>query len=275
VARRQNIASSPGTNRRRRCTIAVDNVGNEGSKIVRYELYYWPSIQGRGEFIRLALEEATADYVDVARLGERDGGGVPAMLALIDGADIAQPPFAPPILKAGQRLIAQTAIILMFLGARHKLAPASETGRMWTHQLQLTMDDFLVEAHDVHHPLAKNMYYEEQRKEARRRAENFTGERLPKFLGYMARVLAQNPAGAKHLVGARLSYADLSLFQIVEGLRYAFPKNMARIEADYPDITALHARVGARPRIKAYAASGRRIPFNEHGIFRYYKELDG
>ena len=34
---------------------------------MRYELYYWPSIQGRGEFIRLTLEEAGADYVDVAR----------------------------------------------------------------------------------------------------------------------------------------------------------------------------------------------------------------
>ncbi len=241
---------------------------------MRYELYYWPSIQGRGEFIRLALEEAAADYIDVVRMPESEGGGVAAMLDLLNSDDIGQPPFAPPILKAGKRLIAQTANILLFLGAGHKLAPASEAGRMWTHQLQLTMADFLVEAHDVHHPLAKSLYYEEQRKEARRRADNFIAERLPKFLGYMERVLQQNPSGDKHLVGARLTYADLSLFQTVEGLRYAFPNNMARTEADYPLVAALHARVAERPRIKAYAASDRRIPFNQHGIFRHYAELD-
>jgi glutathione S-transferase len=242
---------------------------------LRYELYYWPTIQGRGEFIRLALEEAAADYIDVVRLPESEGGGVAAMLDLLNGGDIGQPPFAPPILKAGKRLIAQTANILLYLGSRHKLAPASESGRMWTHQLQLTMADFLVEAHDVHHPLAKSLYYEEQRKEAKRRAADFIPARLPKFLGYMERVLAQNPSGGKHLVGARLSYADLSLFQTVEGLRYAFPNTMARVERDYPLVMALHARAGERPRIKAYVASDRRIPFNEHGIFRHYSELDG
>ena len=242
---------------------------------MRYELYYWPGIQGRGEFIRLALEEAAADYIDVVREPESAGGGVPAMFELLEGDDIAHVPFAPPILKAGKRIIAQTANILMFLGARHKLAPASETGRMWTHQLQLTMDDFLVEAHDVHHPLAKSLYYEEQRAEALRRAGDFVPARLPKFLGYMERVLEQNPSGDEHLVGARLTYADLSLFQHVEGLRYAFPRTMARVEPEYPLLVGLHARVAARPRIRAYAASGRRIPFNEHGIFRHYPELDG
>ena len=163
----------------------------------------------------------------------------------------------------------------MFLGARHKLAPAGDNGREWTHQLQLTIDDFLVEAHDVHHPLAKSLYYEDQRDEALRRTENFKPERLPKFLGYMERVLTQNPSSRKHLVGGRLTYVDLSLFQIVEGLRYAFPNTMAKAERDYPLVVALHARVGERPRIKAYAASDRRIPFNEHGIFRHYAELDG
>ena len=242
---------------------------------MRYELYYWPGIQGRGEFIRLALEEAAADYIDVVREPESAGGGVPAMFELLEGDDIAHVPFAPPILKAGKRIIAQTANILMFLGARHKLAPASETGRMWTHQLQLTMDNFLVEAHDVHHPLAKSLYYEEQRAEALRRAGDFVPARLPKFLGYMERVLEQNPSGDEHLVGARLTYADLSLFQHVEGLRYAFPRTMARVEPEYPLLVGLHARVAARPRIRAYAASGRRIPFNEHGIFRHYPELDG
>jgi glutathione S-transferase len=241
---------------------------------MRYELYYWPTIQGRGEFIRLALEEAGADYVDIVRQPDSAGGGVAAMFDLLTGDDVAHPPFAPPILKAGKRMIAQTSIILMFLGARHKLAPASEDGRLWTHQLQLTIDDFLVEAHDVHHPLAKSFYYEDQRKEARRRAENFRSERAPKFFTYMERVLNQNPSDDKHLVGARLTYADLSLFQIVEGMRYAFPKLMARLEPGYPLVAALHARVAERPRIKAYAESDQRIAFNTDGIFRYYKELD-
>ena len=241
---------------------------------MRYELYYWPSIPGRGEFIRLALEEAAADYVDVVRTPESAGGGVPAMLELLSRNDIDHPPFAPPILKAGKRIIAQTSVILMYLGDRHKLAPASEDGRMWTHQLQLTMDDFVVEAHDVHHPLAKSFYYEDQRIEARRRAENFKSERMPKFFGYMERVLTQNPSGPKHLVGARITYADLSLFQVAEGMRYAFPKTIARAEPDYPLVAALHERVAERPRIRAYAASDQCIPFNEDGIFRYYKELD-
>jgi len=242
---------------------------------MRYELYYWPSIQGRGEFIRLALEEAAADYIDVVRTPERAGGGIAPMFDFLAGGGTDHPPFAPPILKAGKRVIAQTSIILMFLGGRHKLAPASDDGRLWTHQLQLTMDDFLVEAHDVHHPLAKIFYYEDQRKEALRRTENFKSERIPKFFGYMERVLTQNPSGSKHLVGARLTYADLSLFQIVEGMRYAFPNTMAHAEPDYPLVVALHARVGERPRIKAYAESDQRIPFNTDGIFRYYKELDG
>lgn len=236
---------------------------------MRYELYYWPSIQGRGEFIRLALEEAAADYIDVVR-----DDGISGMLDFITGDSTDHPPFAPPILKAGKRVIAQTANILMFLGARLKLAPAGEDGRMWTHQLQLTMDDFLVEAHDVHHPLAKSLYYEEQRKEALRRAGDFVPERLPKFLGYIERVLAQNPSGDQHLVGARLTYADLSLYQHVEGLRYAFPNAMTRAKPEYPLLIGLHARVAERPRIRAYAASGRRIPFNEDGIYRHYPELD-
>lgn len=236
---------------------------------MRYELYYWPSIQGRGEFIRLALEEAAADYTDVVR-----DDGISGMFDFITGESTDRPPFAPPILKAGKQVIAQTAIILMFLGARHKLAPASETGRMWTHQLQLTMDDFLVEAHDVHHPLAKSLYYEEQQKEALRRADDFVPARLPKFLDYIERVLELNPSGSKYLVGARLTYADLSLFQHVEGLRYAFPKAMARLEPQYPLLVGLHGRVAERPRIRAYTASDQRIPFNEDGIYRHYPELD-
>jgi len=237
---------------------------------MRYELYYWPSIQGRGEFVRLALEEAGADYVDVAR----KGAGMNAMLRLLDGTSVDHPPFAPPFLKAGEQLIGQTANILLFLGTRHGLAPKPESGRLWAHQLQLTIADLVQEVHDTHHPISGGLYYEDQRPAARRRAEAFRKERAPKYLGYFEQVLAQNPAGDRHLVGARLSYPDLSLFQIVAGLRYAFPRAMARLERKLPRVVALHDRVAARPRIAAYLASDRRIAFNNDGIFRRYKELD-
>lgn len=244
---------------------------------MRYELYYWPEIQGRGEFVRLGLEEAGAPYIDVARRPTRPStqtGGVPALLRLMDGARIAHPPFAPPYLRAGKLLIGQTANILMFLGQRHGLAPRSESGRLWAHQLQLTVADLVVEAHDTHHPVAASLYYEDQRPEARRRAADFRRTRMPKYLSWFETVLARNPAGPRFLVGARLTYPDLSLFQVVEGLRYAFPRAMRRLERRIPRVIALHDRVAARPRIAAYLSSPRRIPFNESGIFRRYPELD-
>lgn len=240
---------------------------------MRYELYYWPEIQGRGEFVRLALEEAGAAYVDVARRSARTGG-VPALLRLMDGARIAHPPFAPPYLRAGKLLIGQTANILLFLGQRHGLAPKAEAGKLWAHQLQLTIADLVAEVHDTHHPIASSLYYEDQKPEARRRAADFRRTRMPKFLRYFETVLARNPAGPRFLVGARLTYPDLSLFQVVEGLRYAFPNAMRRLERKVPRVTALHDRVARRPRLAAYLASPRRIPFNESGIFRRYPELD-
>ena len=184
------------------------------------------------------------------------------------------PPFAPPFLRSGRRLIGQTANILGYLGARHGLAPASDDGRAWTNQLQLTIADFVQEAHDVHHPIASSLYYEDQKREARRRAADFVKNRIPKYLEYFERVLAQNPAGDRYLVGARLSYADLSLFQTVAGLGYAYPGAMRSAGRRYRKVTALHDRVAERPPIAAYLASPRRIAFNEMGIFRHYPELD-
>ncbi len=236
-----------------------------------YELYYWPSIQGRSEFVRLALEEAGAEYVDVAR----KPGGDALMMRLLDGEDVARPSFAPPFLKAGALLIGQTANILFYLGAHHGLMPAAEAGRLWANQLQLTIADLVDEAHDTHHPIASSLYYEDQRQEALARAADFRRSRMPKYLGYFERVLARGNARGGHLVGARLSYPDLSLFQIVAGLRYAFPRAMAALEPKYPRVVALHDGVAARPRIAAYLASDRRIAFNQDGIFRHYPELDG
>ena len=195
------------------------------------------------------------------------------MFALMDSARVATPPFAPPYLKAGKLVIAQTANILLYLGARHGLAPKPEAGRLWAHQLQLTIADFVVEIHDAHHPVASGLYYEDQKKEAKRRAEDFRKTRAPKFLGYLDDVVERR--GGPFLLGRRLSYPDLSLFQTVAGLRYAFPKMMKRLEKKVPRVVAVHDRVAERPRIAAYLASERRIPFNTMGIFRHYPELDG
>jgi glutathione S-transferase len=236
---------------------------------MRYELYYWPEIQGRGEFVRLALEEAGADYVDVAR----GKGGTGAMFRLMESERVKNPPFAPPFLKAGKLLIGQTANILFFLGGRHGLAPRDEAGRLWVHALQLTIADFVVEAHDTHHPIGSGLYYEDQKKEAKRRTADFLANRAPKYFSYFEDVLARN-RGSKYLVGKRLTYADLSLFQIVDGMRYAFPSAMAKLEKKVPRVVALYHLVEKRPRIGAYLASEDRIPFNEMGIFRHYKELD-
>ena len=242
---------------------------------MKYELYYWPQIQGRGEFVRLALEDGGADYVDVARLPARRGMGEAAMLRLMDEAPAGRLPFAPPFLKAGKLVIAQTANILQFLGPRLGLVPKAEATRLWAHQLQLTIADLVGEAHDTHHPIAGSLYYHQQKPEAKRRAGHFAGERLPKFLGYFARVLADNPGGDHHLIGKSLTYVDLSMFQVIAGLNYAFPRTMARVKSHYPGLVALHQRVMQRPRIAAYLASPRRIPFNDQGIFRHYAELDG
>jgi len=239
-----------------------------------YELYYWPGIQGRGEFVRLALEDAGAEYVDVALVPEEEGGGVPAMESILEGADIERPPFAPPFLKAGRQLIGQTANILLFLGGRLDLAPRDAAGRLWTHQLQLTIADFVVEIHDTHHPIGGGLYYEEQKPAAKRRSKDFLANRLPKFLGYFERVLQRNPAGGPWMVGSRITYADLSIAQVVAGLRYAFPLASRKALRPCPRLRALHDAVFARPRLKIYVASGRRIAFNNDDLFRRYPELD-
>jgi glutathione S-transferase len=241
---------------------------------VQYELYYWPDIQGRGEFVRLALEEAAASYLDVARMPARRGGGVPALERFLEGQAIERPPFAPPFLKAGKLVIGQTANILQYLGPRLGLAPRAEAGRLWAHQLQLTIADFVSEIHDAHHPIASSLYYEDQKREAKRRAADFVKTRLPKFLNYFERVLERNPRRGGWMVGGGLTCVDLSMFQIVAGLRYAFPRAMSRVEPDYPRLITLHDRVAARPNIAAYLASPRRLAFSEADIWRHYPELD-
>jgi len=227
---------------------------------MKYELYYWPSIQGRGEFIRLALEDAGAHYVDVARRPK----GMQAMMRVMQSRALKRPPFAPPFLRAGELVIAQTALILHWLAPRLGLAPKGKAARLWLHQQQLTISDWLVEVHDTHHPIGSGLYYEDQKTESLRRAADFRENRLRKFMDYFERLdRARN-----------ITYIELSLFQMIEGLRYAFPRTMAALEPEYPNLVALHDRVSERPRLALYLRSKRRIPFNQQGIFRCYPELD-
>ena len=240
---------------------------------MKYELYYWPHIQGRGEYVRLALEEGEADYVDVARLPESEGGGRPAVAKLLQDASNAHPPFAPPLLKAGKLIVSHTANVLQYLGPRLGLVPKSEAQRLYAHGLQLTITDFVLEAHDVHHPVAKILYYEDQKPEALRRAGHFRAERLTKFLNYFETVLARG--GGRWMLGKSLSYVDLSMFQVIASLNYAFPQAMAGMQVKIPRLVALHDLVAARPRVANYLASEARLPFNTHDLMRHYPELDG
>jgi glutathione S-transferase len=236
--------------------------------MMAYELYYWPTIQGRGEYVRLALEDAGVAYDDVARRGDR---GMAAMMKMLQARD-GTPPFAPPFLRTGAQVIGQTANILLYLGSRHGLAPKAEAGRSWVNQLQLTITDLVAEVHDTHHPIGSSLYYEDQRAAAKKRTAEFWKQRVPKYLGYFERL--KHASAGNYLTGRRVCYVDLSLFQIVEGLRYAFPRRMKAFESKIPNLVELRDTVADRSKIKAYLASERRIAFNEDGIFRHYKALD-
>jgi glutathione S-transferase len=239
-----------------------------------YELYYWPSIQGRGEFVRLALEAAAAPYVDTALVPESKGGGVRTLQRLLQDRSLKHPPFAPPFLKAGRELIGQSANILLFLGDRLGIAPRGAANKLWAHQLQLTIADFVVEIHDTHHPLGGGLYYEEQKPEAMRRAKEFRDNRLAKYLAYFERVIKSNQPGGSWMIGSKMSYVDLSMAQVIAGLRYAFPLSSHKALQSCPRLRTLHDEVFSRPRIKQYVASGRRLAFNNDDLFRHYPELD-
>jgi glutathione S-transferase len=236
-----------------------------------YELFYWPGLQGRGEFVRLALEEAGTDYVDVAR-GHGASRGVKAMTAMMGEKALA--PFAPPFLRDGEIVVSHVANILAYLAPKLGFEPKTEALSLYAHGLQLTITDFVAEVHDTHHPIATDLYYEDQKTEAKARSKSFLDHRVPKYLGYFERALETNRAGAAHAVGGALTTVDLSLFQLWAGMTYAFPRAFADAPARYPHCAALAAAVEKRPNIARYCASDRRIPFNESGIFRHYPELD-
>ena len=239
-----------------------------------YELHYWPTIQGRGEFVRLALEAAGVPYLDVARTAADADLGAQGLLKAMADRHNSQPPFAPPFLKDGDVVVGQTAAILQYIAPPLKLVVRNERLRTWTQQIQLTIADLVDEVHNSHHPIANELFYEDQKPEALRRAGAFCSTRLPKYLQWFERIVVTNPAGPRHLVGGKLSYADLSLFQVVEGLRYAFPKAAAQALAKTPGVVQLHDRVAKMPKVAAYLRSPRRLAFNEQGLFRHYPELD-
>jgi glutathione S-transferase len=236
------------------------------------ELYYWPGIPGRGEFVRLLLEDSGTPYVDVVRSRR---GGMAAMQRILDGQRDGALPLAPPFVIVDGAVVSQTANIVAYLAPRCGLAPAGAVRRAEALQIQLTIADFVGEVHDVHHPISSGLYYEDQRPAAKRRARSFVRERMPKYLGWLEQILARNRGGrGQWLVGARCSYVDLSTFQVIAGLRYAFPKAFDGLAPRLPLLLALHDRVAARPRLARYLRSKRRQPFNRSGIFRHYPELD-
>lgn len=239
-----------------------------------YDLYYWPMIPGRGEFIRLVLEAARAEYRDVARLPEEAGGGMAAMFAVMKAERGPRVPFAPPFLIMGETLVSQTAACCILVGEREGLAPETEADRHFARSIALTTADLAAEVHDVHHPVGTGLYYEDQKPEAARKAEGFRAERIPKFLDWYENLITNNPSESGWLSGPKMTYADLGLFQIMRGLAYAFPNRMAELSDTYPGIDALVAAIREHVAVAAYLSSERCIPFNEDGLFRHYPELD-
>lgn len=241
-------------------------------------LYYWPTIQGRGEFIRLALEATGTAYLDIVRQTEEAGGGTENMLQFLNQISATRPAFAPPVLvdnsEGEEIIVSQTANILLHLGPKLGLAPEDDRNALWLHQIQLTLMDFLVEIHDNHHPIAKELVYEDQIQESKSRAGYFVKTRLPKFLTYLEKVYGNSGSQSAFLLDSTLSYVDLSTFQIMDGLNFAFPKAMAAQSGDYPHLLELHNTVKNLPELSSYFSSDRRIPFNNFGIFRHYPELD-
>ncbi|MCV0384391.1 MAG: glutathione S-transferase [Erythrobacter sp.] len=237
-----------------------------------YDLWYWPSIQGRGEFVRVFMEAAGLSYRDRAR--ETDAQAlVEDMEARAEGGDFA--PYAPPYLVERETdfAIAQVAHIVSWLTGHHDLGSGDEQTDLHLIQLQLTITDIVAEAHDTHHPVAGSLYYDDQKDAAARAAKAFREERMPKYFDHFEQALEVREGGP-FVLGERWSHVDTSLFQLVEGLRYAFPQRMKALEGDYPALVACRDAVADIEGVAAYCDSDRRLAFNEDGIFRHYPELD-
>lgn len=250
-----------------------------------FELLYHPSVPGRGEFIRLALEAASIPYNDVANNDKKGYSIVQAACSPKSTGDTdGNPPaFAPPALRvpgAGKDgktlLIYQTPNILIYLGPHLGLAPEDEVERLWVNQNMLTALDLNNETHDTHHPIAVMQYYEDQKEEALKKSKNFRENRIPKYFSFFERVLKGNEetGKGKYLVSDMLTYADTTLWQVMDGLHFAFPKELEARSNDYPLLFGtFYPSIKEEKHLKEYLASDRRLPYSM-GVFRHYPELD-
>jgi glutathione S-transferase len=248
--------------------------------MAEYELIYWPSLPGRGEFVRLVLEAGGASYSDIAAKSIPDSAqAVLGLIAESNIGDATNPPiFAPPFLRHGDLSMNQTMNILRYLAPKFGLeGDGSEATKVHLASIAATIFDGLCnEAHETHHPIASSAYYEDQKPEAAKRAKNYIEERLPKFLTYVTRVLkAKTSGGGPWLYGGTFTYADIVLFQCIDGNLFAFPKTMAKLRADskYDGVFKLYEAVKEVPKIAAYLSGKRPYQYGE-GIWRHYPELE-
>jgi glutathione S-transferase len=231
---------------------------------VSVELWYWPNIPGRGEFVRLFMEAGEIEYEDVAR--EK---GVEALVEDMASREGIRP-FAPPYIVDDDLCIGQTAHILAYLSDKHGLGAGELDLDLQMIQLQLDISDMVEEVHSTHHPIAGSLYYQDQMEAAYENARAFREERIPKYLDHFEAALEGQ--GGPFVLGDQWNHVDTSLFQLMEGLDYAFPKRMR--ELDYPRLELCRQAVTEIDGIEAYLASDRRMEFNQDGIFRHYPELD-
>ncbi|KAL1639271.1 hypothetical protein SLS58_008113 [Diplodia intermedia] len=251
-----------------------------------YELLYHPGIPGRGEYIRLVLEAAGTPYSEPAR--EKGKAGYDAVLATCSpsstgDADGNPPVFAPPALRVpgagrdGKALvIAQTPNIIQYLAPKVGLAPADEADALHASQIMLTALDLSNETHDSHHPIAVSLYYEDQKDAAKQRAKDFRENRIPKFFSYFERSLKGNEesGGGKYLVGDKLTHADTTVWQVIDGLLFAFPKELEARKEEFPLIFGkFYPGIKEEKGLKEYLASDRRLKYSQ-GLYRHYPELD-
>lgn len=144
--------------------------------------------------------------------------------------------------------------------------------------MALTALDLNNEVHDTHHPLAVGKYYEEQKEAALEKAKDVRENRLPKFFSYFERNLKFNESNGggkgRFLVGNRLTFADLVVWQVLDGCLFAFPKEMEARKKEFQGLFGtFYESVRGKGGLEEYLKSERRLPYSE-GIFRHYPELD-
>ncbi|MXO64197.1 glutathione S-transferase [Altericroceibacterium endophyticum] len=234
-----------------------------------YDFWYWPTLPGRGDFIRYPLEAAQIPYTDCARDAEDGFAAVAEHLEAKQGCHA----FAVPLLETGSESIAQTANILLFLNQEHGLGPSDAAGMRYLNQLQCDIADITEEVHAVHHPISTAFYYEDQRDAAIQSAEKFREQRIPKYLAHFERI-ANAHDGDWLLEGDSWSTGDTSIAYLLDGLHFMFPLRMAALQSDYPTIHQIQQKTFALEYLDAYRASDRCAAFGTEGIFRNYPELD-